>query len=231
MVRIPISKVRKTAPESGAQVSSQEEEVEKKPETDKTTNREDEARTETTEAVDLNAAEATAAAENETDETDAKPSSEQELEDLRRENRVLREQVLRVRAEAENFRKRLQREKDDFVRFAREGFIRELLPVKDNLERALAHAEQEPAGIVDGVRMTLEQFSSIFKNMGVEPVECVGQPFDPARHEAMTQVESSEHEPNCVVDELQKGYTLHGRLLRPAMVSVAKEPVAKNGEK
>ncbi len=149
-----------------------------------------------------------------------------ELEQLQKDKRELQEQVLRVRAEGENFRKRLQREKDDFVRFAREGFIRDLLPVKDNLERALAHAEDDPASIVDGVKLTLEQFSSILKGMGVEEIASLGEPFDPARHEAMAQVEKDDCEPNTVVEELQKGYTLHGRLLRPAMVTVAKAPAA-----
>ncbi len=163
------------------------------------------------------------------------PDREREIEELKKEisklqekNQEMKEQVLRVRAEADNFRKRLQKEKDDFARFAREGFIRELLPVKDNLERALAHAEEDPGSIVDGVRLTLEQFDSILKNMGVEAVESLGRPFDPSLHEAMAQVESAESEPNTVVNEFQKGYTLHGRLLRPAMVAVAK---AKSEEK
>jgi len=150
-----------------------------------------------------------------------------ELEQLQKDKRELQEQVLRVRAEGENFRKRLQREKDDFVRFAREGFIRDLLPVKDNLERALAHAEEDPASIVDGVKLTLEQFTSILKGMGVEEIASRGKPFDPACHEAMAQVEKDDCDPNTVVDELQKGYTLHGRLLRPAMVTVAKAPAAE----
>ena len=151
-----------------------------------------------------------------------------EIDGLQKINASLQEQMLRVRAEADNFRKRMQREKDDFARFAREGFVRDLLPVKDNLERALLHAEEDPTTVVDGVKLTLEQFDSIFKVMGVECIECLGAPFDPAFHQAMTQVESDEHEPNSVVDELQRGYQLHGRLLRPAMVTVAK---AKPGEK
>ena len=147
---------------------------------------------------------------------------EAEVDGLKKINAALQEQMLRVRAEAENFRKRMQREKDDFARFAREGFVRELLPVKDNLERAMLHAGDDPAGIVDGVKLTLEQFDSVFKAMGVECVECLGASFDPAFHEAMNQVESDEHEPNTVMTELQRGYQLHGRLLRPAMVTVAK---------
>jgi len=163
---------------------------------------------------------------------ESEPESEieelkKEISKLQKENREMQEQVLRVRAEADNFRKRMQKEKDDFARFAREGFIRDLLPVKDNLERALAHAEEDPGSIVDGVRLTLEQFDAILKNMGVEPIESLGKPFDPSLHEAMAQVESDECKPNTVVNELQKGYTLHGRLLRPAMVAVAK---AKNQE-
>ncbi|MBN2707186.1 MAG: nucleotide exchange factor GrpE [Deltaproteobacteria bacterium] len=145
-----------------------------------------------------------------------------ELESLRQLNQSLNEQMLRVRADAENFRKRLQREKDDFARFAREGFVRDLLPVKDNLERALAHAEQDPAAIVDGVKLTLEQFDSILKGMGVEVVECLGSAFDPALHEAMSQLECEDQAPNTVLQELQRGYCLHGRLLRPAMVVVAR---------
>ncbi|MEA3332539.1 MAG: nucleotide exchange factor GrpE [Pseudomonadota bacterium] len=151
-----------------------------------------------------------------------------EVDGLQKINASLQEQMLRVRAEADNFRKRMQREKDDFARFAREGFVRDLLPVKDNLERALLHAGEDPTTVVDGVKLTLEQFDSIFKTMGVECIECLGAPFDPAFHQAMTQVESDEHEPNSVVDELQRGYQLHGRLLRPAMVTVAK---AKSVEK
>ena len=172
---------------------------------------------------------------NDNNNNDEKPTMKNEVEELQAEidglqkiNTSLQEQMLRVRAEADNFRKRMQREKDDFARFAREGFVRDLLPVKDNLERALLHAGDDPASVVDGVKLTLEQFDSIFKTMGVECIECLGAPFDPAFHQAMTQVESDEHEPNCVVDELQRGYQLHGRLLRPAMVTVAK---AKSDEK
>ena len=154
---------------------------------------------------------------------------ETEVEELRQLNAALKEQMLRVQAEAENFRKRMQREKDEFARFAREGFVRDLLPVKDNLERALLHADDDPEAIVAGVKLILEQFDSTFKTMGVECVECQGKAFDPELHEAMSQVESDEHEPNTVVGELQKGYQLNGRLLRPAMVTVAK-PKAKESQ-
>lgn len=177
-------------------------------------------------------AEAAAATDKQSAEADDESSPQDELQaevdELKRQNQALNEQMLRVRADAENFRKRLQREKDEFARFAREGFIRDLLPVKDNLERAMSHAENDPATIVDGVKLTLEQFDSVLKNMGVEVIECLGCPFDPARHEAMTQMESDEHEPNTVMQELQRGYCLNDRLLRPAMVAVAKAAEKKS---
>ncbi len=154
-----------------------------------------------------------------------------EIENLRQLNASLKEQMLRIQAEAENFRKRMQREKDEFARFASESFCRDLLPVKDNLERALLHAADDPQAIVTGVNLILEQFDSIYRAMGVECVECQGKVFDPEVHEAMSQVESDEHEPNTVVGELQKGYQLHGRLLRPAMVTVAKAKTQENKSK
>ena len=169
--------------------------------------------------------EVTAAAEAQAEEDASVNETEKlkgEIENLMQLNASLKEQMLRVQAEAENFRKRMQREKDEFARFAREGFVRDLLPVKDNLERALLHADDDPEAIVVGVKLILEQFDSTFKTMGVECVECQGKIFDPELHEAMSQVESDEHEPNTVVGELQKGYQLNGRLLRPAMVTVAK---------
>ncbi len=154
-----------------------------------------------------------------------------EIENLKQLNASLKEQMLRIQAEAENFRKRMQREKDEFARFACESFCRDLLPVKDNLERALLHAADDPQAIVTGVNLILEQFDSIYRTMGVECVECQGKIFDPEVHEAMNQVESDEHEPNTVVGELQKGYQLHGRLLRPAMVTVAKARTQENKSK
>ncbi len=167
-------------------------------------------------ATEVGVEDAEDAPQSETEELEA------EVEELKKQNTALKDQMLRTQAEAENFRKRMRREKDEFARFAREGFVRDLLPVKDNLERALLHADEDPEAIVAGVKLTLEQFDSTFKTMGVECVDCHGQAFDPELHEAMNQVESDEHEPNTVVGELQKGYQLNGRLLRPAMVTVTK---------
>ena len=146
------------------------------------------------------------------------------LEKLQGEKEALQERVLRLQADGENFRKRITREKEEFSRYAKEEFIREILPIKDNLERALEHGEgvDNPQAIIDGVNMILEQFSSIFEKMGVTCLTCQGEKFDPNFHEAMMHQEAAGHEPNTIIAEHQKGYLYQGRLLRPALVTVAK---------
>jgi len=136
------------------------------------------------------------------------------------------EQYLRTLADMENLRKRTQREKEDLAKFANENILREILPVVDNLERAVDHAEESEScdGLFEGVQMTLTQFSQLLEKFGVEPVDAVGQPFDPAYHQAMGQMESDEFSPNTVVQQMQKGYQLNKRLLRPAFVMLAKAP-------
>ena len=134
------------------------------------------------------------------------------------------DRFLRQVAELENFKKRTARERDDAIRFANESLIKDLLPVVDNLERAVAHASGGGNGkpIVEGVEMVLKGLLDAMAKHGVTQISAVGQPFDPSKHEAMAQVASDAHEPNVVVDELHKGYMLRDRLLRPALVSVAK---------
>lgn len=134
------------------------------------------------------------------------------------------EQLLRTAADAENFKKRLQREKEEQTRYANESFMRELLTVIDNLERALEHsgAKSDKGGLVEGLTMTLKGFLDTLNRFGCTQVEAVGKPFDPNFHEAVSQEESADHEPNTVLNELQKGYMLKERLLRPAMVLVSK---------
>ena len=138
------------------------------------------------------------------------------------------EKVLRTAADAENFKKRLQREKEDQTRYANEAFMRDLLSVLDNLERALQHSESPSnqeglvEGLLEGLSMTLKGFIDTLARFGCTPVEAVGKPFDPNFHEAVSQEESSNDEPNTVLKELQKGYMLRERLLRPAMVIVSK---------
>jgi len=144
-----------------------------------------------------------------------------ELEDELSETQ---ERVLRTAADAENFKKRLQREKEEQTRYANESLMRELLPVIDNLERALEHSEAgaDQGGLLEGLNMTLKGFLDTLTRFGCTPVETAGKPFDPNFHEAVSQEESADHEPNTVLRELQKGYMLKERLLRPAMVLVSK---------
>jgi molecular chaperone GrpE len=139
------------------------------------------------------------------------------------------ERVLRTAADAENFKKRLQREKEEQTRYANETFMRDLLPVIDNLERALEHsgAGSSEGSLVEGLNMTLKGFVDTMGRFGCTPVKAVGKIFDPNFHEAVSQEQSKKHEANTVLRELQKGYTLKERLLRPAMVVVSKRP---NGE-
>ncbi len=162
--------------------------------------------------------------------------TEDETEQLRNELtqalsdvKMHQEQYLRTLAEMENLRKRTQRDKEELAKFANENILREILPVIDNLERAVDHAEQAETndGLFEGVQMTLTQFSQLLTKFGVEPVDAIGQPFDPAYHQAMGQLESDEHPVNTVVQQMQKGYQLNNRLLRPAFVMLAKAPAIK----
>jgi molecular chaperone GrpE len=135
------------------------------------------------------------------------------------------DRFLRAQAELENYKKRVEREKGSLVRYGNEELIKAILPVIDNLERALNHpAGDNPDGLVEGIKITLNQLLQVLEKFGVSSIAAVGEPFDPSKHEAMMQVESTEHEPNTVVSEFQKGYVLNDRLLRPAMVSVARLP-------
>jgi molecular chaperone GrpE len=168
--------------------------------------------------------------------------SDAELEELRqkldakeKEVKEHYERYLRQVAELDNFKKRINREKEDAIRYANENLIKDIIPVIDNLERAIAHAQGGGNGkpLVEGVEMVLRGLLDVFGKHGVVQVPAVGEVFDPGKHEAMAQVESSQYEPNTVVDEHHRGYLLRDRLLRPALVTVAKAPQVKeekNGE-
>ncbi len=165
------------------------------------------------------------------DETDLPVPSEipqQESQDILvkkdEEIKQLHDRILRMAAEMENTRKRLEREKSECISFANEGMIRGLLPVIDNLERAVQHGEEDATcrGLLEGVRLTLKSFGEVLGKFGCVPFDAVGKTFDPNFHEAVMQQESSEHPENTILQELQKGYTLHDRLLRPATVIVSK---------
>jgi len=139
------------------------------------------------------------------------------------------DKYLRERADLENYRRRVQKDKEDLMKYGNECLLLEILPVLDNMERALDHASEESlAAIIEGVNLTRTMLLGVLKKFGVEPVEAKGAVFDPAFHQAMCQIESADAEPNTVIEEFQKGYLLNDRLLRPAMVSVAAAP--KNGD-
>ncbi len=134
---------------------------------------------------------------------------------------------LREKAELENFKKRLTKEKDDFVQFANERLLQELIQIEDNLERALEVPNATLESLKEGVEMIQKQFSTFLKNQKVEPIEAIGKAFDPTLHEVLNQQESEEHEENTVIEEYSKGYTLNGRILRPAKVVIAKKTAEK----
>jgi molecular chaperone GrpE len=146
-----------------------------------------------------------------------------ELEQAQAEATKLREQLLRTAADFDNFRKRTRRDIDDAQRKSVERVLLEVLPVSDNLERAVQAAQQggDAKSVLEGVTMVLRFFEDALGRLGVERVQSLGQPFDPGLHEAVQQVES-EQNPGTVVIEMTPGYRYEGKLLRPAMVAVAR---------
>ena len=151
---------------------------------------------------------------------------------LEKERQEHWERVLRTTADFDNFRKRARRDIDDARLDAHTKVLRPMLEVIDNLERAVAHAESvdDPikahAAVLDGVKLVLRQFVQVLDRFEVKPVDAFGRPFDPTQHEAISQVETADHPSGSVVQVPQKGYTIGERLLRPALVVVAKAPPA-----
>jgi molecular chaperone GrpE len=140
-----------------------------------------------------------------------------------------KDSVMRAIADADNARKRAQGEIDKARKFALEKFAGELLPVADNLERALQVANPEDEAIkpiIDGVELTLKSFLSTIEKFGMSVIDPQGQPFNPEKHQAMSMQENAELAPNTVLAVMQKGYEINGRLLRPAMVMVTRAPEA-----
>jgi molecular chaperone GrpE len=134
------------------------------------------------------------------------------------------ERHLRAAADLENFKKRAAREKEEIERFGIQRLLKDLLPVMDNLDRALEHGESK-GPLAEGVAATRRIFEETLARYGVKAFTAVGQPFDPTRHEAMQQVETSQAAPGTVVSEMIRGYLLHDRLVRPALVAVAVAPI------
>lgn len=149
---------------------------------------------------------------------------ETRLESVEQEAKEAHDRFLRVSAEFENYKKRSAREMDEFRKFANESLIREMLTVVDNLERALNSSNndnQTNSHIAEGVDMTLKEILKVFEKFNVKPIEALGKPFDPNFHQAAMREETNERPENTVLNELEKGYMIHDRLLRPAMVVVS----------
>ncbi|MFK7816322.1 MAG: nucleotide exchange factor GrpE [Gammaproteobacteria bacterium] len=159
---------------------------------------------------------------NELNETDSMQALDQQLEDAQQQAAENHEKMLRMQAEMENLRKRTERDVSNAHKYAIEKFANELLQVKDSLELGLNAEDIDVKKLQEGTELTLKIFNSVFEKFSVEELNPLGETFDPNLHEAMTMQESTEHEPNTVLTVVQKGYTLHGRLIRPAMVIVSK---------
>jgi len=152
---------------------------------------------------------------------------ESELESVRQEAKENYDKYLRASAELDNVRKRTARELGDFRKFAVEKIVKDLLPVVDNLERAIHSSggnDQDANGLIEGVDLVLKDLLKVFDKFGVKPIESLEKPFDPTFHQAVMQEETPDHPDSTVISELQKGYLLHDRLLRPAMVVVSRKP-------
>lgn len=171
-------------------------------------------------------------------EAEKKPTKENKkkkgdgIAELKEQLGLEKERTLRLSAEFENYKKRKQREIDDFKRFANEAVFKQMLTVVDNLERAITSAEEssDDTNLLEGVKLTLKEILKLLETFSVKPVEAENQPFDPNFHQAVTQEENNDLPENTVTTVLQKGYLLHDRLIRPAMVVVSKK-IEKETEK
>ena len=162
-----------------------------------------------------------AALEENEDEVHSGPKN---LKEAQAQIDELNDRLLRLTAEYDNFRKRSQREKNESRQFANQHLLEKQLPVLDNFEMALMAAENADPAIRDGVQMIYDQFLSVLKEAGVEGIDAGGELFDPNIHEAISQKETTEVEEGTVVQQVQRGYKLNDRLVRPARVIVAKAP-------
>jgi len=157
----------------------------------------------------------------EIDSADAQSPEQRAQEELQ----IFQDKYMRLAAEFENYKRRAQRDQSDSIRYANESLLKNLLPTLDNLERAIKSGTDAGASgaLIEGVQLTHKQFLETVAKLGVRQVTSTGADFDPNIHQAVAQVESETAAPNTVVEEFQKGYFLHDRILRPAMVTVAKE--------
>ncbi|MGB9712120.1 MAG: nucleotide exchange factor GrpE [Dissulfurimicrobium sp.] len=154
------------------------------------------------------------------------------LKEKDQEIAACKDKMLRLAAELENFKKRIEREKEEHMKYALESFSNELLPFLDNLERAVAASKEsrDIDRLIEGLELTLSGYLKTLERFGLKTFVAEGQRFDPNLHEAICIEESHEHEENTVIKELLKGYTLHEKLLRPALVVVSKKPCGGSGQ-
>jgi molecular chaperone GrpE len=144
---------------------------------------------------------------------------------------ALYDKHLRLSAEFDNYKKRMARERDAYLQFANERLLKEWLPVVDNIERALHHAKEHnaPETVVEGWALILKQCRDVLDRAGVTVIDSVGHPFNPEVHQAIAQRESADQDDQTVMDEAQRGYLLKGRILRPSLVTVARQPTMDTG--
>lgn len=173
--------------------------------------------------ADNNAEAVAQAAEALANETTESSDSSNEVLKLKAERDAYYEQVLRATAEMDNFRKRMRREMEEAARYQYQPLIRDMLSPLDNLARTIQAAEKSGniESLLEGLRMVLKQFDDTFAKVSARPIQTVGQPFDPNLHEALMQVPSPEHPAMTVMQEVERGYTLHERVIRPAKVVVS----------
>jgi len=154
-----------------------------------------------------------------------KKKKKDEIQELKDQIVSEKDRALRLSAEFENYKKRSQREINDFKKFANESIFRQLLSVVDNLERAISAAQEnsKESALFEGVKLTHKDIIKLFETFNVKPVEAANKTFDPNFHQAVTQEETDKFPDNTVTTVLQKGYLLHDRLIRPAMVVVSKK--------
>ncbi len=156
----------------------------------------------------------------------------QKLADREAELKEYKEKVLRLAAELENFKKRIEREKTEYLKFALEDFVKELLPFLDNLERAVATAREsrDIDKLVEGLELTLSSYTKTLERFGLKAFVAEGKKFDPKLHEALSVQEQEGVEDDIVIKDLLKGYTLHEKVLRPALVIVSKNIGSDSGQ-
>ena len=168
--------------------------------------------------------------ENDLVELDPVKILEKDLLDAKNELTEQKDKFVRLQAETDNFRKRLSREKEEFSQYANERLFKELLPIFDNFERALGDPSNDIKSLKEGLEMILKQFSSFLEKERVEPIEAIGEKFDPMIHEVLTSEESSEHEENTIISQFVKGYMINNRVIRPSQVVISKKPSLESEE-